>query len=282
MVIASLCAAQAVAAGEIALAPVEYRLVGDGGESPEKARMIEEKVAAGLEDAGLEVLRGEEVARALEEERREGGARSDPALLDEVAVRTAADRAVLVSVAESGALYEFTVAVSTGVVMEGQVTGPFSEAMAEARRLAREAVEAPPEEASPNEPAPEEGPPPPAETDGDGAAEQGGAEAAPADGWLYDGSIALTAIGGAALAVGIVLLVVDDPCVEEDSHGCRERLDASSLGIPFAGVGALAAGLGIAGLVLLEDDGETDQTARVSVGAAPSHGGAAATCRVSF
>ena len=84
------------------------------------------------------------------------------------------------------------------------------------------------------------------------------------------------------------LLVIDDPCIDEDAeHGCKERFDSSAAGIPLAGLGGIAVGVGIAGLVLLdrrlgdgEDQGEEEPAPKAAL--VPVPGGAAAGVSLAF
>ena len=91
---------------------------------------------------------------------------------------------------------------------------------------------------------------------------------------------------------GVVLLFVDDPCVDEHpEYGCKERLDTTVPGMPLAGLGGIATGLGVAGLVFIGRDEEppaTDEpapdepTVEAAWGLAPLRGGAAASLDVRF
>jgi len=246
----------------VCLQEVSYRLVGEDAPAPEKARMVEEQVLAGADKAGYQVLRGECAA-------------------GEVPVLS-------VAVAESGALYDIAVALGEIAAAEEQFTGPFA-GMLKQTRASVEAVlvEAaaqpvseptsspkPPAEADEVPPQPEVPPKPPAEAD----------ELNP----LWASSLALTVAGGAALIAGVVLLVVDDPCIDEDeAHGCKERFDSSAAGIPLAGLGGIAVGVGIAGLVLLErrlgDNGDqSDEAPKAAAALVPVPGGAAAGLSLAF
>jgi hypothetical protein len=274
--------APAVSAAEeqLCLAPVEYRLVGEDAPAPEKARMVREQVAAAVDEAGRLVIQ----------------------------VTCTADAPVVltVSVAESGALYDIAVKVGD-VAREEQYTGPFAGALKQVRASVAAVlaeVEDPPKpaakagEASPKpaakageaSPKPAAGPTPePAETgEAEPATEPVEKEINP----LWAGSLALTAAGGAALIAGVVLLIVDDPCIEESAeHGCRERFEAASAGIPLAGLGGIAVGLGIAGLVLIDRQRTAEaesppapaaKQAEAAAVLAPVPGGAAAGLAVAF
>lgn len=268
----------------ICVRDVGYRLVGEDAPAPEKARMVEEQVLASVERAGHEALHGDCEGEGA------------PVLA--------------VSVAESGALYDISIALADAPAHEEQFTGPFA-GMLKLVRIAVEQVlaewpasapEPAPEspagageepeplegatgepggpeqpQAQPGEPDDEPKPPPePSATDGDLNP-------------LWASSLALTAVGGAAMIAGVVLLVVDDPCIDEDAHGCKERFDSSAAGIPLAGLGGIAVGVGIAGLVLLDrrrpaaepepGDAPRPETAAALV---PVRGGAAAGVSVSF
>ena len=92
------------------------------------------------------------------------------------------------------------------------------------------------------------------------------------------------------MIAGVVLLVVDDPCIDEDqAHGCKERFDSSAAGIPLAGLGGIAVGVGIAGLVLLdrrrgpsEDPEDEDEAPSPKAAAVPIPGGVATGISWSF
>ena len=106
---------------------------------------------------------------------------------------------------------------------------------------------------------------------------------------LWASSLALTAAGGAAMVAGIVLLIVDDPCIEDtEAHGCKERFDSSAAGIPLAGLGGIAVGVGIAGLVLLDrrtgggDEGGDDEAPAPAAAVLSVPGGAAAGLSLAF
>jgi hypothetical protein len=276
------------AAERVCLQEVSYRLVGEDAPAPEKARMVEEQVLAGAEKAGFEVLRGE----------CSGG---------EVPV-------LAVSVAESGALYDIAVAVGEQAAAEEQFTGPFAGMLKQIRSsveaaLAEAAAQTTPEPEPEAEPEPEPEPEPEAEPEGGSSTESASAEASAglsnsnaaeasaglsnskADELnpLWASSLALTVVGGAAMIAGVVLLLVDDPCIDEDpDHGCRERFDSSAAGIPLAGLGGIAVGVGIAGLVLLDrrvgggDEPIEDEAPEPAAALVPLPGGAAAGLSWSF
>jgi hypothetical protein len=240
-VLALLLPAATAAAEEVCVLPVEYRLVGEDAAAPEKARMVEEQVVAGVEQAGHQPVRSD-------------CSGSEPLVLG-------------VAVSESGALYD--IAVNLGErSSEDQLTGPFAGALQQVRRaveaLLAEVGESPEPPAAAVAPTEPEGPaaPPAAEPEGPTKPSGAGEESAAGPDVALDrtgvnplwaGSLVLTAAGGAALIAGIVLLAVDDPCIDDTAeHGCRERFDSSAAGIPLAGLGSIAVGVGIAGLVLLE------------------------------
>lgn len=261
---------------QLCLAPVEYRLVGEDAAAPEKARMVREQVVAEVDRAGQVVVQ----------------------------VTCTADAPVVltVAVAESGALYDITVRVGD-VEREEQFTGPFAGALKQVRTVVAEALAAAAEKPAPAvETAPEAGtggPEPAQETGPEPAA---GIDQSPDDepvappvrqelNPLWAGSLALTAAGGAALIAGVVLLAIDDPCIEESAeHGCRERFESASAGIPLAGLGGIAVGLGIAGLILVDRERTTEEesappaTDEVEATAviAPTREGVAAGLAVSF
>jgi hypothetical protein len=278
------------AAAKVAVLPVPYRLVGEGAPSAEKARMVEEQVAAGAVEAGFEVVRGDRVKAV--------GPCVEPTCVPTVAGKLEVDQAVLVTVDESGALYEIKVFLAQGRSQSGQVTGPFAAALQKARSLAREALEtaraiAPKPAALPPEPAPAPAPaprpaveqrrppptviireeaPPPVDKPRDGA--QRG---------LWIASWVGAAAGTAAIVSGLVLSFVDDPCEDESrDHGCKERLDLSSIGLPMLSVGAVAAALGVAGIFLLDDGGDDGTAGKAKAGVAPLPGGGAAALEVEF
>ncbi|MFO8072699.1 MAG: hypothetical protein R6V85_12580 [Polyangia bacterium] len=278
-----LAASAALASDPIAI-EVGYRLVGEDSEAPEKARMVAEQAAAGVRDAGRECSPEEPPAQA-------------PRLR--------------ISVAESGALYEVEVAIGDLEPLSTRFTGPFAGMLGEVRGLARAAVQAAGEPEDDAKPAPAE---PPAEEEAPAAAAQGppqqerepavagdeDEEKTPLDSGAETddeqslarkrgAAWALTAAGGAALIAGVVLFAVEDPCVDETEHGCREYFDTVVPAIPLAGLGGVGLGLGIAGLIVLRDDdrepeGETDgePAAEASLGASPLPGGAAVSAAVRF
>jgi len=282
-------------AEQVAVLPVEYRLVGEDAPAPEKARMVSEQLSAAIVEAGKEPLGGAPVAAALEQV--EGGAAcSERSCLSELGAQLGVAQVIAASVAESGALYELRIAVADREPLTGRITGPFSAALTEVKRLAGEALTPLPEpvaEATAATPQTPEGPPEPvAEPAGpDAPATPPGEDDGDEDRRvrvLRGGAWGLTAAGGAALIAGVVLLLVDDPCVEDDpQHGCKERLDTTVPGMPLAGLGGIAAGLGVAGLVFIGRDDEGDGTgdeppAETALGVTPLPGGAAASYRVSF
>jgi len=243
--LATLTRAFPLAAAEaVGVAPVEYRLVGEDEPSPQKARMVEEQVAAAIGEAGRVPKR-----------------RDVPP--DAPLVR--------VAVEESGALYEFTVEIVGGEVEKGRFTGPFAGMLQEVRRTVRRLVEghfapAPPEADPPPEDLPED-------LSEDLSEDQSGApradppvEAGTERNPLWVGSLVLTAAGGVAMIAGIVLFFVDDPCVDETQYGCKEYLDTTVPAIPLAGLGGIAAALGIAGLVALEPTRPSAEAAAPATG----------------
>jgi hypothetical protein len=259
----------------VCLQEISYRLVGEDAPAPEKARMVEEQVLSGAEQAGVEVLRGDCA---------EG----------EVPV-------LAVAVAESGALYDIAMAVGERAATEDQFTGPFAGMLQQIRKtvvavLAEATAQPGPEPEPEAEPEPEPGPEPEAEPEGGSSTESASAEAsaglsnsnAVELNPLWASSLALTVAGGAAMIAGVVLLVVDDPCIDEDAeHGCKERFDSSAAGIPLAGLGGIAVGVGIAGLVLLdrrlgESEDQSDEEPTPKATLSPIPGGAAAGLSLAF
>ncbi len=282
--ISILLAAPAALASDPIAVEVGYRLVGEDSEAPEKARMVAEQAAAGVRDAGRECSLDEPPAQA-------------PRLR--------------ISVAESGALYEVEVAFDDLEPLSTRFTGPFAGMLGEVRSLARAAVQAAGEPdddepaAAPAEPPAEEETPAaaaqgPPQQERETAVDDDKEEKTPVDSGAETdderslarkrgAAWALTAAGGAALVAGVVLFAVEDPCVDETEHGCREYFDTVVPAIPLAGLGGVGLGLGIAGLIVLRDDGrateeETDGEPAVeaSLGASPLPGGAALSAAVRF
>jgi hypothetical protein len=274
------------AAARVAVLPVAYRLVGDGSTSAEKARMVEEQVAAAAVEVGFEVLRGAPVKAV--------GPCVEAACVPTVAGKLEADQAVLVTVDESGALYEIKVFLAQGRSASGQVTGPFATALVRARELAREALEtaraiapkpvapkpepapAAPPAAEPKRPLPtiiirEEAPP---------AAEKPHSDT---QRFLWIGSWVAAGVGTAAIVSGLTLTFVEDPCQDETrDHGCKERLDLSTIGIPMLSLGAVAAAVGVAGILLLDDGKDQGTASKAKAGVAPLPGGGAAAFELEF
>jgi hypothetical protein len=248
----------------VGVAPVRYRLVGDDEPAPQKARMVEEQVAAGIGEAGRTPRRTDVPEGAL---------------------------VVEVAVEESGALYEFEVGIAGDEAEKGRFTGPFAGMLEEVRKSVRRLVEAhgaasaptPAAEApaeAPAEPAAEPPAEPPAPQPEEPATERNP---------LWIGSVVLTAAGGAALIAGVILFLVDDPCVDETEFGCREYFDTAAPAIPLAGIGGIAAGVGIAGLIVLEPERPAEAAAEpdsggptVSAGLVPRRRGARLGLSVAF
>ncbi|MDD5306578.1 MAG: hypothetical protein PHU25_04580 [Deltaproteobacteria bacterium] len=274
------------AAAKVAVLPVGYRLVGEGSTSSEKARMVEEQVAAAAAEAGFEAVRGAPVKAV--------GPCVEASCLPTVAGKLEVDQAVLVTVDESGALYEITVFLARGSGRSGQVTGPFAAALVKTRELAKEALEtARAVVPKPVAPLPEPAPvlPPVAEQKRPLPTVIIREQALPAmekprddtQRGLWIASWIAAGTGTAALVSGLVLAFVEDPCQSDSNdHGCKERLDLSTIGLPMLGVGAVVAAVGVAGVVLLDDDKGTNPASKAKAGVAPLPGGGAAAFEVEF